>query len=73
MLVAEQGDAMAAWPALLRRRILPDEPLYGWLSLLTTGAGICRAGPAFPGTAIGFGERYQSYQRDVKGLIQFVW
>jgi protein-S-isoprenylcysteine O-methyltransferase len=28
------------WPGVLRQRIVPDEPLYGWLSLLITCAGI---------------------------------
>jgi protein-S-isoprenylcysteine O-methyltransferase Ste14 len=28
------------WPRFLRQRIVPDEPLYGWLSLLITCAGI---------------------------------
>jgi protein-S-isoprenylcysteine O-methyltransferase Ste14 len=132
------------WPGVLRQRIVPPEPLCGWLSLLMTCAGIAftlwarfflgrnwsgtvtvkedhelvRSGPygivrhpiyaglslAFLGTAIGFGElrgliglpilvfgwkhkanveerfmteqfgeQYQRYQREVKGLIPFVW
>jgi len=28
------------WSGVLRRRIVPDQPLYGWLSLLITCAGI---------------------------------
>jgi protein-S-isoprenylcysteine O-methyltransferase len=132
------------WPGVLHRRIVPDKPLYGWLSLLITSAGIAftlwarfflgrnwsgtvtvkenhelmRSGPygivrhpiyaglslAFLGTAIGFGElrgliglpilvfgwkykanveerfmteqfgeQYQRYKSEVKGLIPFVW
>jgi len=29
-----------AWSGILRLRILPDQPLYGWLSLLITCAGM---------------------------------
>ncbi len=132
------------WPAFLRQRIVPDQPLYGWLALLITAAGMAftlwarlilgrnwsgtvtvkenheliRVGPyrvvrhpiytgltlAFLGTAIGFGElrgllaipiivagwkykanveerfmttqfgeRYERYRREVKGLIPFIW
>jgi protein-S-isoprenylcysteine O-methyltransferase Ste14 len=133
-----------SWPDFLHRRIVPDEPLYGWLSLSITCAGMAftlwarfflgrnwsgtvtvkenheliRRGPyglvrhpiytglslAFLGTAIGFGElrgligfpilvlgwkykanveerfmieqfgeQYERYRREVKGLIPFIW
>jgi protein-S-isoprenylcysteine O-methyltransferase Ste14 len=132
------------WPGFLHWRIVPDQPLYGWLSLVITCAGMAftlwarfclgrnwsgmvtvkadheliRSGPygivrhpiytglslALVGAAIGFGElrsliavpilviawkhkanveerfmveqfgeQYQRYRREVKGLIPFVW
>lgn len=132
------------WPDVLRQRIVPDEPLYGWLSLFIACAGmtftlwarlilgrnwsgtvtvkenheLIQRGPyrivrhpiytglslAFLGTALAFGElrgligvpilvfgwkykanveerfmtetfgeQYQRYRSEVKGLIPFVW
>jgi protein-S-isoprenylcysteine O-methyltransferase Ste14 len=132
------------WPDFLHWRIAPDAPLYGWLSLSVTCAGMAftlwarfflgrnwsgtvtvkenheliRGGPygivrhpiytglslAFLGTAMGFGElrglvglpilvfgwkhkanveerfmigqfgeQYERYRREVKGLIPFIW
>ena len=43
MLAASKQFAVQpgnAWSGVLHRRIVPDQPLYGWLSLLITCAGI---------------------------------